>query len=33
MTNARYVEIPDVGHFVHIEANEQFRSIVGDFLT
>ncbi len=32
MTNAHYVEIPDVGHFVHIEASEQFQRIVGDFL-
>ncbi len=33
MINARYVEIPDAGHFVHIEASEQFWSIVGDFLS
>jgi pimeloyl-ACP methyl ester carboxylesterase len=32
MANARYVEIPDVGHFVAIEARDRFQDIVCEFL-
>jgi proline-specific peptidase len=33
MPDARYVEIPDVGHFVAIEAGTQFQEVVGEFLS
>ena len=32
LARARYVELPGVGHFVEVEAGEQFRSAVREFL-
>ena len=32
MPNARYLEMPDVGHFVAVEAPDQFQNVVREFL-
>jgi pimeloyl-ACP methyl ester carboxylesterase len=33
IANARYVEIPNAGHFVAIEATDQFQAMVSEFLS